>query len=388
MTVSERLLAALQSAWSYFAALSPLLLIVNVLLSLALVAVYWAGSRAIAWALRFGARHIPVPATAEKKVRTTRAMRFSGLVLRLLLALAVLVGILSVWGADVLAWLSRGVGQQAVELVVRLGVLIIFAVIALEISALLVNHGLDRLKVDAQPRRIKQLDTLGPIIRNGVQIAIGLMVFLTLFSQIGVQVGPLLAGAGVAGLAVGFGAQTLVKDLITGFFLIVEDIVAVGDIARIGDSGGQVEEMTLRTIRLRDFDGTLHVYPYSEAQVIHNLTKTFSFYVFDLQVSYDSDLDKAMQVMKETGEGLQNDPEYAGAILEPLEVVGVDSLGDSGVVLKARVKTLPIQQWRVGREYNRRIKLAFDAAGIEIPYPHMRLVMPPARGRMTTEAFV
>ncbi len=194
--------------------------------------------------------------------------------------------------------------------------------------------------------------------------------------KLGVKIGPLLAGAGVVGVALGFGAQTLVKDFLTGIFLIVEDIVSVGDIVRIGDSGGLVEQMTLRTIRLRDFDGTVHVFPYSEAQVLHNLTKSFSYYVFDLQVPYASDLDAALAIMRRVGARLKADPDFADKILEPIEVVGVDSLADSGVVLKARIKTPPLQQWTVGREYNRRIKLAFDEAGVEIPFPHLKIVMP------------
>jgi small conductance mechanosensitive channel len=194
--------------------------------------------------------------------------------------------------------------------------------------------------------------------------------------EVGVKIGPLLAGAGVVGLALGFGAQTIVKDFLTGLFLIIEDIVSVGDIIRIGESGGLVEQMTLRTIRLRDLDGTLHVFPYGEAQVVHNLTKTFSYYVFDLQVSYGSNIDRALEVMRTVGDGLKSDPAFADFILEPIEVLGVDRLGDSGVVLKARIKTAPIKQWVVGREYNRRIKLAFDREGVEIPFPHMQLVLP------------
>jgi small conductance mechanosensitive channel len=195
-------------------------------------------------------------------------------------------------------------------------------------------------------------------------------------SEIGVEIGPLLAGAGIVGLAVGFGAQTLVKDFLTGLFLIIEDIVSVGDVARIGDSGGLVEDMSLRTIKLRDFDGTLHVIPYGEAQIIRNLTKGFSFYVFDLSISYSSDILKALDLMKETGDELMRDEKFSPLILEPIEVFGVDKLGDSGVVLKARIKTKPIQQWNVGREYLKRIKLAFDAHGIEIPFPHLKLVPP------------
>ena len=159
---------------------------------------------------------------------------------------------------------------------------------------------------------------------------------------------------------------------------------------RLRSGARQLDELSrrvgLRTIRLRDFDGTLHVFPYGEAQVVHNLTKTFSYYVFDLQISYESDIDRALQVMRRTGQELQKDPAFAARILEPIEVVGVDSLGDSGVSLKARIKTVPIEQWSVGREYNRRIKLAFDREGIVIPYPHMRIVLPERQFTAMAEA--
>ena len=178
------------------------------------------------------------------------------------------------------------------------------------------------------------------------------------------------------GLALGFGAQTLVKDFLTGLFLIAEDAVSVGDIVQIADSSGTVEQMTLRSIRLRAFDGVLHVFPYSEAQVVHNKTKTFSCYVFDLQVSYSADIERALAVMKQVGDAVQADPAFGQNFLEPIQIFGVDSLGDSGVVLKARIRTKPQQQWMVGREYNKRIKLAFDREGIEIPFPHMKVVLP------------
>jgi small conductance mechanosensitive channel len=136
--------------------------------------------------------------------------------------------------------------------------------------------------------------------------------------------------------------------------------------------------MSLRTIKLRDFDGTLHVIPYGEAQTIHNLTKGFSYYVFDLSISYSSDIARALDLMKLTGDEMLGDPQFGPLILEPIEVVGVDQLADSGVKLKARIKTQPIKQWAVGREYLKRIKLAFDANAIEIPFPHLKLVPPDA----------
>lgn len=386
-TASEQLLAAFQGVWTDLAALTPTEVAVNSGLTLGVIVLAFVLARMLKAGLRRGARILPGRADAEKHVRTRRVARFTLTVLDAALTLGAVYLILGVWGFDLAAWLSRGLGEQLVRSLLRVTLLVVVAFAAVEVAGLLINQLVGRLTAASTGRRRRaQLATLAPLLRGVAQTAIVLVVGLMVFSEIGVQIGPLLAGAGVVGLAVGFGAQTLVKDFLTGTFLLMEDIVAVGDVVNIGGFGGLVEEMTLRTIRLRDFDGTLHVFPYSEAQVVHNLTKTFSFYVFNLQVSYDSDIDKAIEVMRETGEALMADSAYADLILEPIEVVGVDGLADSGVVIKARIKTLPIQQWTVGREYNRRIKLAFDAHGIEIPYPHLKMVLTPAPAPEATPA--
>ncbi|MFC3078698.1 mechanosensitive ion channel family protein [Phenylobacterium terrae] len=230
----------------------------------------------------------------------------------------------------------------------------------------------------ARPHRAAQLRTIKPLIRGFVQMLIVGLAALTVLSELGVQIGPLLASAGVVGIAIGFGAQTLVKDFLTGIFLIMEDIVAIGDIVQIGDRSGVVEAMTLRTIRLRNLDGTLHILPYSEAQVIDNRTKNFSSYVVDVGVAYRTDVDHAFQVMRQVGQELQADPEFGPLVDQPLEILGVDAFADSAVMLKARLRTRPGEQWKVGREYNRRLKAAFDAAGIEFPFPQRTLSLDPA----------
>src|SRR6185436_10175194 len=179
------------------------------------------------------------------------------------------------------------------------------------------------------------------------------------------------------GIAVGFGAQTIVKDFLTGLFLIAEDVVSVGDNVRIGDSAGVVETMTMRTIRLRDPNGTLHIFPYSEAQVIHNRTKVFSAYLVQIPVSYDSDIDQALEILRTAGEEMQKDPTFAKLITRPFEVMGVDRLTENAVHLKARFTTEPKAQWKVGREFNRRLKNAFDADGIVTPVKTVTLQRPP-----------
>lgn len=284
--------------------------------------------------------------------------------------------VLQIWGVDLTA-LMQGPFGAALAIAGRAALIVVVMLGAIEVSNIAVArlfHG--AAEAAREPRRAAQLRTIAPVVNGVVTTVLLVIAAMMVLEQVGVEIGPLLAGAGIVGLAVGFGAQTLVKDFLTGMFLIIEDTVSIGDVARIGDASGVVEDMSLRTIKLRAFDGTLQVIPYGEAQIIHNMTKGFSYYVFDLSISYSSDILKALELMKQTGEKLQRDPEFGPLILEPMEIFGVDRLADSGVVLKARIKTLPIKQWTVGREYLKRIKLAFDAAGIEIPFPHLKLVPP------------
>jgi small-conductance mechanosensitive channel len=382
LTASQTLFESARTLMSALREIGPTELAINAGATALVVVVGWGVAIGLRRAVRFGVRRLPGRATAEKQVRGSRALRFSSALFSLLIAAVVLMVICGIWGFDVAAWLTSGMGRDLSQTVLRAGLVIVVAALALEAAGYLINEGIERLvERSGDPRRAAQLNTFGPLLRGAAQGTIAIVAALMLLGDLGVRIGPLLAGAGVVGIAVGFGAQTVVRDLLTGIFLLVEDIVAVGDIARIGDSGGLVEAMTLRTIRLRDFDGTLHVVPYGEAQVVHNLTKTFSYYVFDLQVPYETDVDRALEVMGEVGAQMQADPAFADRILEPVEVVGVDGLGDSGVHLKARVKTRPIQQWSIGREYNRRIKMAFEQAGINIALPHLKVVLPQAQAR-------
>ncbi len=209
-------------------------------------------------------------------------------------------------------------------------------------------------------------------------IVVGLIWFvatLTTLGQIGVNVGPILAGAGVVGLAVGFGAQNLVKDLVSGFFLILENQVRVGDVAEINGTGGLVEAITFRTIVLRDLSAVVHVFPNGSINTLANRTKDWSAYVIDMGVAYKEDTDRVVEVMRAVGAELRADPKYSSAMIDDIEIFGVDEFADSAVNIKCRIKTMPLQQWNVGREYRRRLKKAFDAERIEIPFPHRTLYM-------------
>jgi len=220
------------------------------------------------------------------------------------------------------------------------------------------------------PAQVKRAHTLTHIVRDVVRIVIFFVGVMMILSEIGIDLKPLLAAAGLGGLAIGFGAQSLVKDLISGFFILLENSIRVGDVVEVAGVGGLVEEIELRTIRLRDLSGNVHVVPNGVIDKVKNMTKEYSFYLFNIGVAYRENVDEVMAVLHEIAEELRSDLRFKDDILEPLEMLGVDQFADSAVIIKCRIKTQPIKQWRVGREMNRRIKNTFDAKGIEIPFPH------------------
>lgn len=237
----------------------------------------------------------------------------------------------------------------------------------------------------------KRVATLGNIIQR---MAIGIiLLFAVIMSmdQMGFDIKAMLAGVGIVGLAVGFGAQSLVKDIISGLFLIFENRIRVGDVAIVNGIGGSVEQVNLRTTVLRSVDGTLHVFPNGSINSLSNMTHQFSYYVFDIGVSYDQDLDKVISVLKELGEEIINDPQFANVIMEPLEISGVDRFSDSSIIIKARIKTIPVKQWFVGREMNLRIKKRFDKEGIAMPFPqrsvHLESSKKPIPLKLETSGF-
>jgi small-conductance mechanosensitive channel len=219
----------------------------------------------------------------------------------------------------------------------------------------------------------KRAETLGSIFRKTVKVTVWTLAVIMIFREVGFDIGPILAGAGVIGLAVGFGAQNVVKDVLSGVFLLLEDQVRVNDVVVINGTGGLVEAINLRTIVLRGLDGTLHIFPNGSINSLSNMTHNYSYYVFDIGVAYKEDTDHVTEVVKSIAGKMMQEEEYKSCILEPLEVLGVDKFADSAVIIKFRIKTAPIKQWLVGREMNRRIKRKFDELGIEIPFPHMSL---------------
>ena len=221
--------------------------------------------------------------------------------------------------------------------------------------------------------QVKRANTLTHVIRDVGRVVILTVGGMMILAELGVDLKPILAAAGLGGLAIGFGAQSLVKDVISGFFILLEDSIRVGDVVEIAGVGGLVEEVKLRTVTLRDLSGNVHVVPNGVIDKVKNMTKLYAYYLFNVGVAYREDVDEVMGVLREVAEDVRRDPQFADDILEPLEMLGVDQFADSAVVIKCRIKTQPIKQWRIGREVNRRIKKTFDAKGIEIPFPHQTI---------------
>ena len=216
----------------------------------------------------------------------------------------------------------------------------------------------------------KRVVTLTRLTKAVLAIGAKTVIIFIILSELGIDVAPLIAGAGILGLAVGFGAQELVRDIISGFFIIVEDQIRVGDVVNINGFGGVVEKIHIRTIILRDYSGVVHVIQNGKINSLSNMTKQWSAMVFDIGVAYKEDTDQVIEVIKNVGTDLQNDEVFGVDVLEPLEIAGLDKFGESEIVIKARLKTTPGMQWPLGREFRKRLKKAFDENGIDIPFPH------------------
>lgn len=221
---------------------------------------------------------------------------------------------------------------------------------------------------------IKRVGTLARAFRYIGTVVIAIVAAMLVMNELGISIAPVLATAGVAGIAIGFGAQSLVKDYFAGLFILIEDQIRQGDVVQIAGIGGLVEEVTLRHVRLRDFEGHVHFVPNGEIKIVTNRTRDFAQAVIEVGVSYREDTDEALAVMREVGEAMRADPDWAPRLAADLEIIGVERWADSAVILRGRFKVVPpIEQWNVRREFLRRLKKAYDARGIEIPFPHLTL---------------
>jgi small-conductance mechanosensitive channel len=280
---------------------------------------------------------------------------------------------LQVWGLHTWNWFlatEGGPGERITIIVLVVGLIY------------LLWHGINHLiaryigRLEAETgaaRSVTRTRTALVVARNAAFVALCVIGGMVILSELGLNIGPLLAGAGIIGIAIGFGAQHLVQDVITGLFNLIEDTFAVGDVVDLGGKSGVVEAVTIRTVRLRDAGGNVHTIPFSAIAVVTNMSKDFAFAVFDIAVAYSESVDKVMQVINEVAEDLRRDRAYRRIILEPLEMFGVDALAESAVIIKCRLKVRPASQWMIGREFKRRLKNRFDELGIEFPFPQQTI---------------
>jgi small conductance mechanosensitive channel len=219
---------------------------------------------------------------------------------------------------------------------------------------------------------VARIETLARVFRNAAVIVISLVAGTLVLGELGISIAPILATAGVAGIAIGFGAQSLIKDFLGGFFLLLDDQIREGDVVEVAGLSGLVEEVTLRYVRLRNFEGHVHFIPNGEIKTVTNRTRGYAHAVIEVGVAYREDPDEALEVMREVSGRLRSDPDWAPKIAEDIEIIGVEKWADSAVILRARLKVVPpIQQWNVKREFLKRLKKAYDERGIEIPFPHL-----------------
>ena len=257
------------------------------------------------------------------------------------------------------------------------GVRIVLILIGMWIASKLskkIGERVIRLSADDDPstesERERRVTTLVQIITFAAKTLIIIIGGMTIIKELGIDIGPILAGAGILGLAIGFGSQALVKDLVSGFFLIMENQIRVGDVVRIGSTAGLVEKITLRTVVLRDLDGIVHTIPNGVIEILSNMTYGWSRANLDIGVAYKENVDEVMKVLEDLGLKMSEEKKYKSVILEKPTILGVNSLDDSAVTIKMIIKTAPLKQWDVAREFRRRVKNEFDRLGIEIPFPH------------------
>ncbi|TDH59525.1 mechanosensitive ion channel [Dankookia rubra] len=278
--------------------------------------------------------------------------------------------LLETWGLNSLDWFDEGtLGRRLVDTLLSIASTLVVALVVWEVANSAIQRRLARISRDAHAARSARVRTLLPMLRTVLGAVILVVVVLNALAQLGLNVAPLLAGAGVVGLAIGFGSQTLVRDVITGIFLLLEDAVAVGDVVTLGGLTGVVENLSIRSIKLRATDGSVHIVPFSAVTTVTNMTRDFAFAVLDVTVAYTEDTDQVVQALKEIGAEIRSEAKWKPLIRDDIDVWGVDKLADNGVIIRARVKTEPSSRWPVVREFNRRIKIQFAEKGIVIPRP-------------------
>ncbi len=291
------------------------------------------------------------------------------------IALATLVALMESWGFGVVSWFqSTGLGARAISAVTLIGFTVVLAALLWEGANAGIELHLVRLAQSAQLARAGRLRTLLPMLRTVLLVTIVLIVALMSLSELGVNIAPLLAGAGVVGIAVGFGSQKLVQDLITGLFLLLENAMQVGDVVTLGGLSGTVEALSIRTIRLRALDGSVHIIPFSAVTTVTNQTRDYGYAVLDVSIGLNEEPQQIIDILRKVADDMRTDAKWQNILLEPLDVMGVEKFIDTAWVMRARIKTQPASRWAVGRELNRRIKVRFDELAIESPFTSHRVL--------------
>ncbi len=315
-------------------------------------------------------------------------------VLRTLILITVVLVVLDAWGAfDLAGWYASEAGRGLVGTLVSVAVILLLAIGVWLGLASLIEHKLNPETGTGEPDA--RAKTLLSLFRNALAIALVTMTAMIVLAEIGINIGPLIAGAGVLGLAIGFGAQKLVQDIITGIFIQVENAMNTGDVVSVGGITGTAERLSIRSVGIRDLSGTYHIVPFSSVDTVSNFMREFGYHVGEYGIAYRESIDEAIIALREAFDELAADETHKMSIVAPLEVAGVVGLGDSAVNIRVRIKTTPGTQWGVGRAYNRLVKLHFDAKGIEIPFPHTTLYFgvgkegeaPPANVRLMQQNF-
>jgi len=286
----------------------------------------------------------------------------------------ILLALVHIWGIDLFGWIGSLVSDQTWSRLTNAGTVMLVSFLIWELVGTFIENYLDA--VDESGTRVERSArsrTLLPLLRTFLFLVIAVVVTLTTLSTLGVDVTPVLAAAGVIGIAIGFGSQKLVQDVINGLFILFQDTIAVGEVVDVAGHSGTVERISVRTIGLRDLSGRVHTIPFSEVTTITNHTKEFAFAELDIGIGYREDVDEVVEVIKQIGAELETTVPYAENVIAPIQVLGVDEFADSAVIIKARIKTRPMTQWSVKRGFNRLMKYRFDELGIEIPYPHQTI---------------
>lgn len=327
---------------------------------------------------------LPAGTNARLPLLESRINRFvpqTLLVLRVLIAAAVVLFALHTLGAvNVSAWLEGQFGRQVATTIVSVALILLMSFIAWLALTSWIDY---RLNPDFGNIANAREETLLTLLRNAATIALIVVTLMFVLAEIGLNIGPLLASAGVLGLAIGFGAQKMVQDIITGVFIQFENAINVGDVVTAGSTTGVVERLTVRSVSLRDVSGVFHIIPFSSVDMVSNFTRDFSYYVCDMGVAYREDISEVKQAMFDAFDDLRADAEQAPLLIGELEWFGLNSFGDSAIMLRARIKTLPGKQWGVGRAYNEIVKRIFDARNIEIPFPHQTIYFGEAKDGRT-----